>query len=56
MCGHCRGFAIIAERRELHVLKYWSRDAQLEAVEQRLRHFVAARRYMTVFKNLKGLP
>ena len=31
-------------RRELHVLKYWSPDAQLEAVEQRLRHFVAARR------------
>jgi len=31
--------------RELHVSKYWSPDTQLEAVKQRLRHLIAARRY-----------
>jgi len=35
----------VVERRELHALKYWSPDAQLQAVKQKLRHLVVARRY-----------
>jgi len=37
-------------RRELHVLKYWSPDAQLEGVKQRLRHLVAARYNADILK------
>jgi len=30
-------------------IKYWSPDAQLEAVKQRLKHLVAARRYTQAY-------
>ena len=35
-------------------IKYWSPDAQLEAVKQRLKHLVAPRRYIYLIVN-RGL-